>query len=90
MKKKRESTDYIELWVEEDGDTIICKRHGPGEQDGPADAIDFPPTQNLCYGINELDALKAELQTYGCDDAAIARAFRELHTEGYNEQVKVQ
>lgn len=77
-------TDYIELWVEDDGDTILCKRQEP-QSGGPAEPISFL-TSNLCFGVNELEELKAELVSYGCwDEATIDRAIKETLDGAYNE-----
>jgi hypothetical protein len=89
MSKQPNPTDYIELWVEDDGDTILCKRQEPGEQNGPADEICFP-TSNLCYGINELEELASELNSYGCDKEAIKKAILKVSFENYNEEVTVK
>ena len=90
MSKQPNPTDYIELWVEDDGDTILCKRCPPGDQDGPADMIDFPPTSNLCYGVDELEELAAELNSYGCDKEVIKKAILAVSFENYNEEVTVK
>lgn len=83
------ATDYIELWVEDDGDTILCKRQEP-QSGGPAEPISFP-TSNLCYGVNELEELKAELVSYGCrDEATIDRAIKEAVEGPYNEETTVK
>ena len=95
---KPNPTDFIELKVEDDGDVILIKRQEPGD-DGPAIAIDFPPTKNLCYGItiekncfhnNELKSLEAELLSYGCPKKASQKAILEASFGAYNEEVTVK
>jgi hypothetical protein len=82
------ATNYIELWVEDDGDTILCLRQEP-ESGGPASVIELPST-NLCYGVNELEELKSELISYGCDETMIDRAIKEVTEGSYNEEVIVK
>jgi hypothetical protein len=83
------ATDYIELWVEDDGDTILCLRQEP-QSEGPGNAIEFP-SRNLCYGSSELEELKAELVSYGCwDNATIDRAIKEAAEGPYNEETFVK
>jgi hypothetical protein len=88
VSKQPNSTDYIELWVEDDGDIILCKRQEP-QSGGPAEDISFP-TKNLCYGVTELEELAAELNSYGCDKEVIKKAILEVTFEDYNEQVTVK
>lgn len=80
-------TDFVELWVEDDGDIILCKRPEP-DSGGPVDIIMFP-SGNLCYGINEMEALFAELSTYGCEKKAMKKAILKVAFEDYNEPVTV-
>ena len=83
------AADYIELWVEEDGDTILCLRQEP-ESGGPGEAIEFP-SRNLCYGSTDLEELKAELTGYGCwDETTIDRAIKETAEGPYNEETLVK
>jgi hypothetical protein len=82
--------DFIELQVESDGDVILIKRCEPGEQDGPASSVIAFPTDNLCYGINELEALQTELISYGCEDETVKRALREVTEGAYNEEYPVK
>jgi hypothetical protein len=88
MGLKPNPTDYIELWVEDDGDVILCKRPEP-QSGGPSEPISFP-TSNLCYGVNELEELAAELNSYGCDKEAIKKAILAVSFENYNEEVTVK
>ena len=88
MSKQPNPTDYIELWVEDDGDIILCKR--PELQfGGPSEIISFP-TSNLCYGVNELDDLAAELNSCGCEKEAIKKAILEVTFREYNEEITVK
>lgn len=83
------ATDYIELWVEEDGDTILCLRQEP--QSGVESWGVGGSMKNLCYGSTELEELKAELVSYGCrDEATIDRAIKEAAEGPYNEEVTVK
>ena len=88
MSKQPKPTDYIELWVEDDGDVILCKRQEPQSGNGPADPISYP-TGNLCYGIGEMEELAAELNGYGCTKEAIKKAILGVSFENYNEEVTV-
>jgi hypothetical protein len=87
MSRQPNPTDFIELWVEDDGDVILCKRPEPQSGD-TADVISFP-TSNLCYGVNELEQLAAELNSYGCEEKGIKKAILNVVFEGYNEEVTV-
>ena len=80
MSKQPQSTDYIELWVEDDGDIILCKRSQSGGR----------ATNNLCYGVGALEELAAELNSYGCEKKAIKKAILAVSFEEYNEEVTVK
>lgn len=82
-------TDFIEIKVEKDGDVILIKREEPGEQNGPGDLI-FSPTKNLCYGVNELVVLEAELLSYGCIKSIVKSSIIYCLTGNYNEEVIVR
>ena len=88
MSKQPKPTDFIELWVEDDGDIILCKRQEP-QSGGPAEPISFP-TSNLCYGVTELEELFIELNSYGCNKEASKKAILEVSFGDYNEEVTVK
>jgi hypothetical protein len=79
--QKPENHDFIELWVEDDGEIVLCKR--------PEEYEIFPPIKNLCYSILEMESLAIELHSYGVEKTAIQKAILKVCFENYNEPVRV-
>jgi hypothetical protein len=72
------TTNFIELKVEDDGDTTLTLVQHYG-------SVSRYQTGNLCYALTELEELKAELLSYGCwDEAMIDRNIKEATEGPYN------
>jgi hypothetical protein len=76
-------TDFIELRVYDDGDVALTKRPEPHVDKMPEKGV-------LGYGITRLEALKAELLSYGCDADVIDRSIQEVVDSGYCEEIIVK
>ena len=76
-------TDYIELHVYDDGDIVLTKRPEPKVDKLPEEGV-------LCFGMDSLEELKAELHSYGCDPEVSHRVIMEVIDGGYGQETFVK